>query len=145
MQTIMGSWQIAMRLYASIHRMVMYGSYRYHCSQVTLCITWSLLCNQRRVLLQGQIESGPEKHEAPFNTQLRPRMSPSPAKVVAHLMLFTTKSLGLPDMVKRTKSCSYAKSIVSVLELWRQLFCRSFALHVKPQRGENRICLELPS
>lgn len=87
----------------SIHLMVMYGSYRYLCSQVTLCIIWSLLCNQRRVLQQEQIKSLPEKHEAPFNTQLRPRMSPSPpAKVVAHLMLFTTKSLGLPDMVKRT-------------------------------------------
>lgn len=87
----------------SIHLMVMYGSYRYLCSQVTLCIIWSLLCNQRRVLQQDQIKSLPEKHEAPFNTQLGPRMSPpSPAKVVAHLMLFTTKSLGLPDMVKRT-------------------------------------------
>ena len=59
------------------------------------------------------------------------------------LMLLTTKSIGLPDMVKRTKAALMPIQLSPYLNSGDNCTVVSFALHVKPQQGENGICLEL--
>lgn len=58
-------------------------------------------------------------------------------------MLFTTKSIGVPDVAKRPQAALMPNQLSLYLNTGDNWTVVSFALHVKPQRGENRICLEL--
>lgn len=60
----------------------------------------------------------------------------------SHLVLLAAKSIGLPDMVKKTTAALQSIQLSPYSNITDYHTVVSFALHVKPGQEANRICLE---